>query len=94
MNAAGEPPLTPVPPAGPPGLAGRAGGVAEDQAASGVGPEGRPDVPHLPLARKLARNPGSPALAPLDWPVERFALVESCTHPDGVRYQPLRFWDL
>ncbi len=80
--------------AAPPALAALAAALADAQAACGLVPERRPYVPHLTLARKLARNPGCPAFAPLDWPVERFALVESCADPDGVRYQPLRFWDL
>jgi len=60
----------------------------------GLEPEARPYVPHLTVARKVLRRPRTASLTPIEWPVGRFALVESRTDPEGVRYTPLRDWSL
>jgi 2'-5' RNA ligase len=59
----------------------------------------RPWHPHMTLVRRVRRPP--PENLPLA-PVEpagdespwRLALVESSSHPDGVRYKPLADWPL
>jgi len=59
----------------------------------------RPWQPHLTLVRRVRRPP--PENLPLA-PVEnvgdespwRLALVESTSHPDGIRYKPLADWPL
>lgn len=61
--------------------------------------EQRPWQPHLTLARRVRRPPpDNLALAPLTdggaEPPWRLALVESSSHPDGVRYKPLADWPL
>lgn len=56
--------------------------------------EARPYRPHLTLARKVRRRPALPPISPIRWPVRGFSLVESRSHPGGVRYVPLRSWDL
>jgi len=63
-------------------------------AACGFPPERRPFALHLTIVRKVRRDPGRPPFMALDWPVRKFALVESVSTPEGVRYQPLRFWQL
>ena len=65
----------------------------------GLTRELRPWRPHLTLVRRVDRPPPENlALAPvecggseLSW---RLALVESSSHPEGVRYRPLADWPL
>lgn len=64
------------------------------QAACGLDPEDRDYQAHLTLARDVRRFPREDAIAPLDWAVERFVLVESCNEAGGVRYEILRSWEL
>ena len=53
--------------------------------------EARPYRPHVTLARR-ARNAVAPAqVAPLAWPVDRYALVESCAGAPR-RYEVLRMY--
>jgi 2'-5' RNA ligase len=81
-------PDTPAP------LAALVEGLRSAQRGCGLEPEARPWAAHLTLARKVARRPRPLPFAPVEWPVARFALVESHTGPEGVRYEPLRFWPL
>lgn len=65
----------------------------------GFAREQRPWRPHLTLARQVRRPPpGDLALAPVmgaaPEPAWRLALVESSSHPDGVRYKPIADWPL
>lgn len=65
----------------------------------GFSREQRPWQPHLTLARRVRRPPpDNLALAPLaddsTEPPWRLALVESSSHPDGVRYKPVADWPL
>lgn len=54
----------------------------------GFEPETRPYAPHVTLMRKL-RAPGDiPEVAPIHWPVQSFALIESVNDAEGVHYQP------
>jgi 2'-5' RNA ligase len=57
----------------------RAGGARE-----------RPYKPHLTLFRKVSHLPAVDAFEPVEWLVDRFVLVESNTHPDGVKYKVLQ----
>jgi 2'-5' RNA ligase len=66
--------------------------VAELEAAldaAKIGYDRRPYRPHLTLARKVPRLERKGPIAPLDWPVEDFALVESISSSAGSRYEPL-----
>lgn len=62
--------------------------------------ESRPWRPHLTLARKVRRPPPenlriAPRNGVSDDPAPwGLALVESATHPEGVRYKPLAEWPL
>jgi len=60
----------------------------------GFPPEQRPYAVHLTVARKVARDPGRLPFLPVSWTVQRFALVESVSTPDGMGYRPLCFWEL
>jgi 2'-5' RNA ligase len=70
------------------------GELAQGCAACGFPPEHRPYEVHLTIVRKVTRDPGRPPFMALDWPVDRFALVESVNEEGGVRYRPLRSWKL
>lgn len=61
--------------------------------------EQRPWQPHLTLARRVRRPPpDNLSMDPLAdggaEPAWRLALVESNSHPEGVRYKPLADWPL
>jgi 2'-5' RNA ligase len=78
----------------PPALLRLVAALGSGCAACGFPPESRAYELHLTVVRKLSRDPGRPPLIPIPWTVDRFALVESVNGPDGVHYQPLRFWSL
>lgn len=78
----------------PPALLDLVARLGRGCTACGFPPEQRPYEVHLTVARKLRRDPGRAPFMPIEWQVERFALVESVTTDEGVRYQPLRFWEL
>jgi len=69
-------------------------GLRSGCAPCGMAVEDRPFEPHVTLVRHVRADPGRPPVIPVDWEVERFALVESSSHAQGVRYRPLRFWEL
>ncbi|MEW5757067.1 MAG: RNA 2',3'-cyclic phosphodiesterase [Pseudomonadota bacterium] len=60
----------------------------------GLRPDDRPYAPHLTLRRKVAKGPRNESIAPLEWSVHDFALVESNTLSSGVEYRVLRTWPL
>ena len=65
----------------------------------GFARELRPWQPHLTIARRVRQPPSDDlALAPVAAdsrePAWRLSLVESSSHPDGVRYRPLADWPL
>jgi len=67
------------------------------QAAASLGfeRESRPWQPHLTVVRRIRRPPPENlALPPLEASSWRLALVESASHPEGVRYKPLAEWQL
>ncbi len=79
-------------------LIGLAGAVEELVTAIGVEPEERPYRPHLTLSR--VRPPLDLAdLVAVDWgrlrfTADRLTLFESKHGPDGVRYQPIEWFEL
>ena len=50
--------------------------------------------PHVTLVRDVGRAPEAPAIAPVQWPVESFALVESQVGQRGSEYTVLEEWRL
>jgi 2'-5' RNA ligase len=60
----------------------------------GLQQEVRPFKAHLTLARHVERRPACGPIDPVSWPVDRIALVESKTLPEGPVYTPLGFWPL
>jgi len=50
--------------------------------------------PHVTLVRDVARGPAASGVAPLQWPVESFALVESKVGQRGSEYTVLEEWRL
>jgi len=78
----------------PPPLLSLASQLGQGCAACGFPPEHRAFAVHLTVARRIARDPGRPAVMPIEWPVSRFALVASVHEDDGLHYRPQRFWEL
>ena len=55
----------------------------------------RPFHPHLTLFRKVRKPPRHlPVVAPILWPADSFAMVESVTAAGGVCYKVLKTWTL
>ena len=50
--------------------------------------------PHVTLVRDVARGPAATGVAPVQWPVESFALVESKVGQRGSEYTVLDEWRL
>lgn len=50
--------------------------------------------PHVTLVRDVEREPVAPGVAPVEWPVESFALVESQVGQRGSEYTVLHEWPL
>lgn len=74
-------------------LAGFVAQLRAAVAAAGAPTESRPWHPHVTLARTV-RDAGEWSLIPpLVWPVRRYALVRSTSHPAGSRYEPLHWWN-
>lgn len=63
-------------------------------AQTGFKPDVRPFKAHVTLARKVERPPAARPVDPIAWPIDRLALVESLTTPEGPAYMPLAFWPL
>jgi 2'-5' RNA ligase len=59
----------------------------------GMPPETRPYLPHMTLARKVMRAPGTIA-GPLSWRVETYSLLESVPSGQGRVYRELTAWPL
>ena len=56
--------------------------------------EQRPFVPHVTLVRQAQCVQLPEAMAPVEWQVEAFALIQSHLRPGGARYETLRAWPL
>lgn len=54
----------------------------------------RPYAPHVTLLRDAKHPPLADPATHIEWQVNDFALVESCTRAEGVRYTVLRTWPL
>jgi 2'-5' RNA ligase len=50
--------------------------------------------PHVTLVRDVGRAPAAATIAPVQWPVESFALVESQVGQRGSEYTVLEEWRL
>lgn len=50
--------------------------------------------PHVTLVRDVMRGPAAAGVAPVQWPVESFALVESKVGQRGSEYSVLEEWRL
>jgi 2'-5' RNA ligase len=51
-------------------------------------------VPHVTLFRKARHPMEVDDFHPIEWHIDRFALVESVTHPEGPEYRVLKEWML
>lgn len=60
----------------------------------GYQPEKRPFQAHITLLRKAKRHPKDTETTEILWPVDRFVLVESIMHAEGVEYQVVAEWPL
>ncbi len=56
--------------------------------------DNRPFQPHLTLLRKVKKAMPETPIQAIDWQVDGFALIESLTHPEGVRYITRQSWQL
>jgi len=57
----------------------------------GLRTDTRPYTPHITLARHVRHLPEI-QIEPIVWRAEAFCLVESCSEPEGVRYQAIKQW--
>lgn len=60
----------------------------------GYQPDRRPFQAHVTLLRKARRYPKNTEIDEILWSVDRFVLVESITHAEGVEYQVVEQWPL
>ena len=51
-------------------------------------------VPHITVFRKARHPLEVDDFYPIEWNIDRFALVESVTHPEGPEYSVLKKWML
>jgi RNA 2',3'-cyclic 3'-phosphodiesterase len=79
----------------PPALEALVERLRGELAARQLPTESRPYVPHLTLARKLARfERASGTVELLRWPAAAITLVESRSLASGSHYEPLASWPL
>jgi 2'-5' RNA ligase len=78
----------------PGALQGLVARLGQGLAAEGFRPDGRPYVPHITLLRNARRPPAMATVPAVDWPVARFALVDSAARERGRVYEVLRDWPL
>ena len=78
----------------PPALWSLAGLLRAALEHCGLQTETRPYQPHITLARKIQRPPSVDRIAPLDWSIREFCLLESVTGPRAASYQLLGSWKL
>ena len=60
----------------------------------GIQLDSRPYQAHLTLMRKVSKPPADLTIEPIDWSLDRFVLVKSTTHPEGVKYSVIKEWPL
>ncbi|MDI1232275.1 MAG: RNA 2',3'-cyclic phosphodiesterase [Methylobacter sp.] len=68
-----------------------AAALAAAVANCGLQTDTRPYTPHITLARH-ARYLSDVKIEPIVWRAEAFCLIESCSEPDGIRYQVIQQW--
>ena len=78
----------------PGGLINLANNLNANLTACGYEPDTRPFHAHITLLRKAKRHPKDPETREINWSVDRFSLVESITHAEGVEYQVIAEWQL
>ena len=78
----------------PPALARLVERILQCLSADGFAIDKRPYVPHVTLLRNARRAPGPGLPCLVDWPVARFALVESAVRDRGRAYEVRREWRL
>jgi RNA 2',3'-cyclic 3'-phosphodiesterase len=78
----------------PPALLDLVSDLNRGLSACGFEPEHRVYRAHLTLARNVRRCPEDENIAPLEWRMDGFALVESHADDSGARYEVLRQWKL
>lgn len=78
----------------PGGLINLANSLNANLEACGYEADKRPFHAHITLLRKAKRHPKETQTREIDWSVDRFALVESITHQQGVEYQVITEWPL
>lgn len=83
-----------VPGAVPEALSLLASQLREAVAATGIGFDRKPFVPHVTLLRNIERSFSARTMPALAWRIGSFALVESIATGRGVRYQTLGTWQL
>ena len=76
----------------PPELAALVSGLREALAKSRIGFDAKPFVSHVTLLRDAREPRAMPALAPVEWRLAGFALVQSVTLPRGSRYEIRNSW--
>jgi 2'-5' RNA ligase len=71
-----------------------AAALREALRARGIAVDIRPFLPHLTLARKVAKPGNMGTLRPIHWPVREFTLVHSIPNRHASEYRPLASWPL
>ena len=61
-------------------------------ARSHIGFDSKGFVSHVTLLREAREPPAMPALGPIEWRLDGFALVQSVTLPQGSRYEIRKSW--
>jgi 2'-5' RNA ligase len=78
----------------PPALSSLAGELQAALGECGLQTETRPYQPHITLARNIERATDTARIAPVDWSIRHFCLVESVTGPCAASYTILATWEL
>ncbi|MEJ2515072.1 MAG: RNA 2',3'-cyclic phosphodiesterase [Gammaproteobacteria bacterium] len=77
-----------------PAAAGLATALTDAMEGIGLAPERRPFRPHVTVLRKCRDGSPDEPVAPVDWPLSEFWLVQSRTLETGPVYEPLKRWPL
>ncbi|MDH3981023.1 MAG: RNA 2',3'-cyclic phosphodiesterase [Gammaproteobacteria bacterium] len=78
----------------PGGLWALAGALRQALVDCGISPGLHAFQAHVTVARKYSEGAPARSIAPLEWSIRDFRLVESVSTENGVRYRPLRSWPL
>ena len=76
----------------PPALEALVSGLRAALARSRIAFDAKPFVSHVTLLRDAREPPAVPALAPIEWRLDGFALVQSVSLPRGSRYEIRKSW--